>query len=162
MKSIAVSNGRYVAVVDDEDFELVSRYRWWARKQRGTTYATTQIQIGRNKRITIGMHRLIIGGDSQHVDHRNQDGLDNRKENLRPCTAAQNGQNRKIQKHSSKFKGVSFNRATSKWTAAIKRHGKRAFLGYFESEQAAACAYDRAAEDNFGEFARTNLQMGVL
>lgn len=99
------------------------------------------------------MHRLILNNPPR-VDHFNSDGLDNRRENIRACTASQNMFNRRKQAGSSQFKGVSWYKRHGKWVAKLRCHGKDYFLGYFTDEKEAALAYQAAAKELFGEFAR--------
>ncbi|OLE10689.1 MAG: hypothetical protein AUG89_11540 [Acidobacteria bacterium 13_1_20CM_4_56_7] len=107
------------------------------------------------------MHNLV-SGIPIGVDHVDGNPLNNQRANLRQANRYQNGQNRKVQKHSSRFKGVSFWKSVGKWVASINVNGKKRHLGYFKDETDAAKRYDRAAELNFGVFARTNKQMGLL
>lgn len=91
------------------------------------------------------------------VDHINGDGLDCRRGNLRLCTSQGNNQNRrKTKAYTSRFKGVSLDRSRNQWRATIKLNRKLKYLGRFESQRAAAHAYDIAAIKLFGEFARLN------
>ncbi len=124
-------------------------------------YATRTATVN-GKRADVQMHRFILGNESEHTDHINHNGLDNRKENLRACTRSQNLGNRLIQKHSSRFKGVSFYRPTGKWAAYIGINKKKQHLGYFQKEEDAALEYDRNAKRVFGSFSRTNQEMGAL
>ena len=82
-----------------------------------------------------------------YVDHINRNSLDNRTRNLRWVTPAQNSQNQKPRKHSSRYRGVSWDRGTRKWRATIAVKGKAKYLGIFADEQDAALAYDRVALD---------------
>lgn len=95
----------------------------------------------------------------EHLDHINGNGLDNRIENLRECTQTTNNQNMKTRsrKMSSQFKGVTrFNqRGYEYWRARIVVDKREISLGYFKTEQEAKAAYDKAAQERFGEFART-------
>lgn len=100
------------------------------------------------------MHMMLTGW--RETDHRNGNGLDNRRKNLRPCTHAQNCRNAKPRSVSSKYKGVGWSRVHNKWRARIRVDGILKSLGVFTEEAQAARAYDRAAAEYFGEFARLN------
>lgn len=155
-KEIPLTHGK-VAVVDDDDFAWLCKFTWKAHFSRGRWYARTSI-AGK----TILMHRMILIHQAIHTDHADGDGLNNRKKNLRPATRAQNGQNRKLQSHSSQYKGVSFVAKRNRFSANIRINGRLKWLGYYEDEREAAEAYDRAALDSFGAYARTNKQIGTL
>lgn len=146
--------GDRVALIDDEDHERLSQRHWRLQAgKRGCFYAVT----GRG----LLMHReILVADDTQLVDHRNGDGLDNRRANLRVCTNAQNMMNQAKVRGASKFKGV-VKRGTG-WGAHIKHDGDLIWLGTFDSERSAAEQYDRAARALFGQFARTNAAMGLL
>jgi AP2 domain-containing protein/HNH endonuclease len=102
------------------------------------------------------LHRVIleaVAGES--IDHRNMNGLDCRRENLRKCSAGQNMMNRKVHSNTtSGFKGVS--RRGSKWRAYINVNKKRSWLGNYDTAEDAAQAYDTACKILHGEFARPN------
>ena len=158
MKTIPLSKGKY-AIVDDEDYEELTKHKWCTRKQGRTFYAVRNIPTGSGKWRVIKMHSTILGTlPGQEVDHVNGEGLDNRKSNLRFCTHAQNCMNqRPPQGCSSVYKGVHWHKSGGKWRAQIRLAGRRYHLGYFTDEIAAARAYDSAAMKYFGEFARLNL-----
>lgn len=143
-------------LVDTEDFEKVAAYRWCIKRgRRETCYA--RACITRNKRRTsLLLHQLILPG--VFVDHRNQNGLDNTRKNLRPATPAQNNQNRRKKEgpFTSPFRGVSWDKTKKKFRASIKANGRRMNLGSFPSEIVAAEVYDAAALKFFGEFANVN------
>lgn len=102
------------------------------------------------------MHQEILPGYPK-VDHKNGDGLDNQRSNLRPTTLSQNRANsRKTPGCSSQFKGVSWHTKSQKWMAGIKVAQKSFNLGLYHIEEEAARAYDKAAKQHFGEFARLN------
>jgi hypothetical protein len=142
------------ALVDDEDYALISQYRWYARMISSKIYAFTSSRCGpRVVDRPIGMHELITGYDL--TDHKNGDGLDNRRENLREATVAQNLRNRGCPvNNTSGFKGVS--RKRDKWTAGIKANGVHKRLGGFATPEQAARAYDAMAIELHGEFACLN------
>lgn len=149
MKVIPLTQGKF-AIVDDEDYEFVSRYKWHANKNGNVWYAR-RTDRGR----TIMMHWLIMGG--KNVDHINGNGLDNRRENLRFATTTEQARNRPSQKGStSRYKGVSWNSAQGKWVVKIGGSKPVSHLGYFKTEQDAARAYNEEAVKRFGEFARLN------
>jgi hypothetical protein len=146
-----------VALIDDEDYKLVSMYKWYAGMSGGTAYARTNTYIN-GRRTIIRMHRIIMNACREiQVDHINHNGLDNRKENLRLCTCSQNQGNRKINERSiSGFKGVSWDGRDKKWVAYITRNKRTKFIGYFSQVRDAAIAYNEEATRMFGEFAYLN------
>jgi hypothetical protein len=135
MKEIALTRG-YVTVVDDGDFEWLSSMKWHVIPTRGKFYA-------RNSR-GVYMHRLLVGGDSPEVDHKDGDGLNNRRENLRPVTHKQNQQNRSGAYGASGYRGVQLYRGRSgkgtKWQARAKVDGRTRSFGYFDTPEEAAVA----------------------
>jgi hypothetical protein len=156
MKRIPLTQGKY-AIVDDEDFEWLNKWKWCALINKYTWYACRWIQIEKNRGKIIFMHRLIMNTpEGMHTDHKNHKGYDNRKYNLRICTQTQNLQNRAIQKGHSRYKGLYLNENRSKWRGQIRCNGKKHCLGTFKNEIDAAKAYDKKAIELFGEFANTN------
>jgi len=153
MKEITLTQGK-VALVDNEDYKTLSLFTWCVHKERNVYYAITDINGKQLK-----MHRLIMNTqDGIEIDHRDHNGLNNQKYNLRNCTSSQNAQNRRKRKNcSSVYKGVSFNRRKNKWNAGIKINGKQFHLGYFILEKSAAKAYDLAANKHFKGFANFNI-----
>jgi hypothetical protein len=110
------------------------------------------------------LHRLIMGfGPSDpRVDHIDGDGLNNRRSNLREATQGQNNANQRPQVgKSSRYKGVSWFKPAKMWRAYIKVGGVISWLGYFHDEKEAAKAYDEAAVEAWGEFARPNFPMAT-
>lgn len=145
------------AIIDKADLPLVEGYSWHSNAKSYTIYAMAWIPGAKPKR-KIGMHTLITG--AARVDHKDGNGLKNTRDNLRPCTQQQNMRNtRKRPSSGSRFKGVTFQRDRATyvrpWLAQIKC-GKKKNLGRYATEEEAARAYDRAALELFGEFARVN------
>jgi hypothetical protein len=143
-----------VALVDDEDYDLVSPYRWYARVLGRNIYAYASSRGGsRATSRPISMHSLLTG--YALTDHANRNSLDNRRQNLRPATIAQNVRNQEPHSdNTSGFKGVS--RKRDKWVAAIRAGGTIRRLGGFRTAEDAARAYDAMAVELHGEFARLN------
>jgi hypothetical protein len=162
MKLVKLSKGK-VAKVDDLDYAVVLSFRWYALFRDGHWHAARTVKRDGEKR-TVYMHRQIMGEPvGLLVDHKNLDGLDNRRDNLRVCTKKQNAQNglRRIKWKSSQFKGVSVSRHRTyavgrPWRATITVNGKQEYLGWYATEVEAAIAYDTAARTHFKEFACTN------
>lgn len=161
MKTIELTKGK-IALVDDEDFERVSKLKWYP--VCGARYASTVLYryLGKYKyqHINIRLHRFIMGltqRDIMDVDHINHNGLDNRKTNLRICSRSQNSANSRLSKDStSGFKGVYWHAPRRKWRARICKDGKRINLGTFADKKDAALAYNNKAMELFGEFACLN------
>jgi len=161
MKKIPLTQGKY-AIVDDSDFEWLNSYKWCASKSGHTFYAVRRRLKTEGPGPAIIMHRAILGlgpEDKQEVDHKNHNGLYNRRNNLRACTSTQNHQNKTLQKNgSSIYKGVSWDKFRHKWHAHIRINGHAKYLGYFVNEIEAAQTYDEAARKYFGEFACCNFK----
>lgn len=158
MKEIKLNKG-YVTQVDDDDFEWLNQYRWWAKKGRNTLYAIRKECIN-GIRKDVRMHRQILGLNDPKVfgDHRDGDGLNNQRYNIRKCTIAENNMNAgRISVGSSSYKGVSISNTGGDWVARIGVSGKIKYIGKFETQELAAIAYNEAAIKYHGEFARLNI-----
>jgi len=148
---VPLSRGKH-AIVDTACLSLIQMHNWYFSK-RGYAVTNCRTEEGR---ITVTMHRVILGNPvCSHIDHINGDKLDNRLSNLRMCTAAQNSMNRGNNK-GKKYKGVSWHKRWLKFQAYIKADGVLLALGYYNSEDEAALAYNEAAIRLHGEFAKLN------
>lgn len=158
MKEIQLTQSK-VALVDDEDFEYLNQFKWHARKCGNSFYARKNIGTIENaNRGTHLMHRIIMNATDPQicVDHKDGNGLNNQKSNLRICNHQQNNMNqRHIQNGSSIYKGVCWHKEAKKWVSNI-HFNKMIYLGLFDNETEAAKAYDQKAIELFGEFARLN------
>lgn len=147
MKEIPLTQGKF-AIVDDEDYERLSKYKWHACKGGNTFYGYRNSKgLNRHK---ILMHREILRlkqDDGKHTDHKNHCGLDNKKVNLRICTPAQNQWNRQ-----NPQQGIYF--YYKKWVARIKHNGKSIYLGIYSKKSQAINAYQQAQKRLRGAFER--------
>jgi hypothetical protein len=149
---VALTRGKS-AIVDAVDLPVVQGFRWRAVFDGWHWYAVREeMHAGRQRQIR--MHRSILGASAgSEVDHRDGDGLNNRRSNLRPATSAQNQHNRRKQcNNTSGFKGVD--RRGDLWRARISAGNKRLELGLFATPELAHAAYADAAVKLHGEFAR--------
>lgn len=149
--------GGYVATVDSDTFVKLrlGRYQWrpQVHKRAGKVYAVTYLGYD------VYLHRLILNAPKGiHVDHKDGDGLNNRRSNIRLSTPGQNRANcgATRRKMSCAFKGVAWSQTSRKWMATVMKDGIRYYLGVYEHKRRAAVAHDRAALALFGEFAGLN------
>jgi hypothetical protein len=156
-RRIPLTKGQFT-IVDAEDFEKLSGYKWYVIRKGRTFYAERADRGGRKKR-NIPMHRQILDEPAgKCIDHINHNGLDNRRANLRIVTQEQNNwNNRKYRGNfSSRYKGVSWVKRNGRWLAKIVYKHKNIYIGYFDDEASAAKAYDAKARELFGEYAALN------
>ena len=161
-RTIPLTRGK-ITVVDADVYEWASKVKWFASPGlSGIWYAVRKVHVSKNKQRTEWLHRLIAGATgNEKTDHRDGDGLNNLRSNLRVCSDAQNSRNRRIPiSNTSGAKGVHFNKRSNKYQVYIKAHNRRVHLGYFLSQREAAEAYDTAAIEYYGEFARLNFPYG--
>lgn len=147
---VPLANGKGVAIVSPED-HVWAMERRWNLDPRG--YARTTV-----RRRSYFLHRLLLNAPKGVlVDHINGEPLDCRRENLRLCNAKENARSRRKHRNtSSRFKGVTWHARVGKWQAVIVPNGRMRYLGLYVSEEEAGRAYDRAAVEEFGAFAKLN------
>ena len=159
MKRISLTQGKF-ALVDNEDFDRLNQYKWQYNKKDDCAQRGVGISGSRRTK-TLRMAPEVLQ-TTKMVDHKDGNGLNNQKFNLRECTTTQNGYNRKKQKGASSiYKGVSFDSYSKKWRAElwtrdIFNKRIRVTIGFFLNEKEAALAYDKAARYHFEEFAALN------
>jgi hypothetical protein len=150
VKTIELGHGR-VALVDAADYDGLRQHRWHCVNRRAA-------RTGPDGSVVYMSRQIMDAPAGSQVDHINGDILDNRRSNLRLCTAGENRCNAKRHrnKRSSRYKGVYRERGRERWRAIIGREYRTISLGTFATEEEAALAYNAAAERYHGEFARLN------
>jgi hypothetical protein len=146
------------AIVDFDDYCKLIRFKWYAY-DNGSTFYAIRPEFINGFPCRIRMHRVIMKAKrGDIIDHRDRNGLNNCKYNLRPATIAQNrlNNNRGFNSPTSKYKGVFFDKRRGKYRAVLSVDGKKKHIGYFENEIDAAKAYDTAARMYRGDFAVLN------
>lgn len=160
MKTIPLTNSDKVALVDDADCAGASQFSW-ALDLKGYVFRNLPRSGGKSAKRQF-LHQFLIGSKPGfEIDHKDGDPLNNQRHKIRHATVSQNQANRrKRAETSSRYKGVTWVNSRGKWQARIGFNGQT-FLGYFVIEEDAARAYDAAAPEHFGEFARLNFPQRV-
>lgn len=157
MKEILLTQGK-IALVDDDDFEEVSKYKWYAKYTSiKHCYAVTKVKskYSEDKYCDLYMHHLIFGKPRKGmvVDHKNKNSLDNQKVNLRFATKSQNGMNRgKSSINTSGYKGVFWHKRSKRWYSQIRVNGGLIRLGQSDSRELMAEKYKEACKKYHGDF----------
>lgn len=153
-----------IAIVDKDDYDKLSQYKWFYYSNRYASYAARNLQRDNKTQYTQPMHREIMGlseGDGLIVDHINMNGLDNRKINLRVVSCSLNNHHRRKQRNNtSGYRGVSWHKGLNKWQAGIAVKNKWIHLGLFSDLILAAKTRDIEAKRIFGDAAVLNFPKG--
>jgi hypothetical protein len=156
MKQLELSQNK-VALVDDEDFEWLNQWKWHAIKSRGDLfYAVRSERVGDRQR-RVWLHRLLLGLQSgEQCDHRNGNGLDNRRANIRKATQRENNLNRRrFKTNKSGYIGVSWNSVYRQWQAHAIIDGRWTLLGQFDAKDDAIAARRQAEARHYAGFTRS-------
>lgn len=155
---IPLTQGFY-AEIDDEDYDVVSGIKWRIRRGGESIHAVGWSKGPAKERVMMQMHRIIYSKyeniKNKIIDHINQNGLDNRKKNLRLATVQQNAFNARKHGKTSVYKGVS-RAKKNKFQAHIRINNRGIYLGSFTDEESAAITYNKKAKELFGVFASLN------
>lgn len=152
MKMITLTKG-YFAAVDDEDYDRVNQFKWHASEEPSTVYAARKDEYG----YSIRLHRFVMNAGYRYVvDHKDGNGLNCTKDNLRIVTQQQNVCNSRRKIGKSGYRGVHQYKDTSRYCAYVSESGKMIYLGMFDSAIEAARARDAAASELYGESAILN------
>jgi hypothetical protein len=163
MKTFVITSkkyGNHQVMIDDEDYQRVMKYHWnvYSSKRHSTLYVHSRVFVD-NRYTTLRLHRVVmrITDSKVQIDHKDHNGLNNQKKNLRPCTPSLNGGNQSISKlNTSGFKGVHYSKNNHNWVARITVQRTRISLGSFANISDAAKAYNKAALRYFAQFSRLN------
>lgn len=165
---IPLSSKKYpglVALIDDEDAEMVSAYKWYPvfpNKHIKIPYAMASITRQDGSRSGLYMHRLIMPDVEGQVDHVDRNALNNTRANLRAATASQNSANRGLSpRNKSGYIGVD-HRYGNRWRSMARIDGNYCHLGTFDTAKEAAIVRDTVARIFFGEFASLNFPDVVM
>jgi len=155
MKLIPLTQGQF-AMVDDDDYDELSKFKWQVyTSKRHIMYAIRTTPDDK----TVYMHRSILKITDRYLftDHRDHNGLNNQKDNLRKATMAENNANRRrFKKGTSIYRGVWFDSYYGVYKVQISENGRKVHLGRFKNEIDAAKAYNEAAIKYHKEFAFLN------
>lgn len=155
VKEIVVNSPKYgqkIILIDSEDYELVSKYGWHLRKDTHTFYAHTNINLKYGRSVLL-LHRLILGAKKgEMIDHKDGNGLNCTRSNIRFCTPHENALNRNIKSNSLGFRNII--KRNNKFMVRISNGKKRFSVGTFDSLQQAIDKYNLEAKKYYGEFAK--------
>ncbi len=153
------NRGKHFAQVDDEDYEWLNQWYWMAVPRKGTVYVQRRYydeQLGR--KVQIQMHRVILGITDPEIiiDHKDHNGLNCQRNNIRIATRTQNACNSRKDRGKSIYIGVYWKPKDRKFEAYIRMNNIKHYIGRFDNEETAAKARDKKAIELHGEFAHLN------
>jgi len=157
------NKGKFVALIDNEDYKYLNQWRWHVQKQRTGNYYAARIILNKiGKTQSLRMHTVIMNpSKGKEVDHIDHNGLNNQKSNLRNCTRAGNTRNRSSRSASGYMGVYTLKNKRSKTdiiVAKVQVNNKQIYLGCFKTLEKAAIARDKASKKYFGEFANLNFK----
>lgn len=162
MKEIPLTKGM-VAIVDDADYERVACYKWHADGKPGHYYAYRNVRVYPDRyhpQRRISLHAFLMNPpDGIIVDHRDGNGLNCTRDNMRFATYSDNARNSRPKSRTSRYKGICYYKKLRKWGAFCIYQGKQHYLGVFTTPEDAARAYDAKAREWYGRFAKTNFPL---
>jgi len=162
MKEIKLTRGE-VALVDDQDYDYLMLFKWYASKEHNTYYARSNVRIAVGKWVGIKMHQLVLdrmfGYEENNLipDHKDRNGLNNQRTNLRLVSHTISCHNRDSWAKSN-YRGVHWHILKERWVSHISFGGETKHLGYFDSKIDAAKAYDKEAKEVYGDDAILNFK----
>ena len=155
MKTIQLTQGKET-IIDDVDYEFLTQWKWHAARYPNGWRVKRTINLGTSFK-TVFMHREIakrIGLDAPLIDHRDRNPLNNRRGNLRGASCSQNLHNRGVPSNNTTgVKGVSFEKRSGRYKAAVTVEGKTHFCGYHTTLAKAERAVVAKRTALIGEFA---------
>lgn len=159
MKELFIHNSNKKALIDDEDEERLSKFRWYLTNTKGNKQGSIgrRYNNGYNKTFYVSLASEIMRKPRELFDHTDVNPFNNQKRNLRECSYSQNNANKPKQSGCvSKYKGVNFHKKNNNWVSSIRINGRSKHLGSFKWEENAAKAYNKAALEVWKEFANLN------
>lgn len=149
--------GKHIVLIDEIDYEIIKDYTWRINYHGKNVYAITTLkrQNGIDGK-SVKMHRMILGFPEKQIDHKNRNGLDNRRQNLRVVSHIQNQQNKISHKNTTGYKGVCFSKKVNKFQVSFVSNGKNIWGGYFKTAIEAAKKYNELCLIHKKDFAILN------
>ena len=155
MKTLKLRNSPLLAVIDDEDYDKCIKHNWYLVKKKHGKHISISTTINRK---LLGLSIFLLGSkEGYHIDHKDRDGLNNQKSNLRHITQKDNNRNIGIKgNNTSGYIGVSWHKKSQRYQVQIYHNKKRVYLGTYNSKEEGAKIYDSAIKYHYKEFGVLN------